>query len=262
MLGSVIDFVGMSLTPTEIDKMREVCRLAAKTLKFIEPYVKPGVTTNELDKLVHDFTLENGAVPAPLNYHGFPKSICTSVNFCICHGVPDDTPLKDGDVLNIDVTPQKDGFFGDTSSMFFVGEVKESAKKVTECAQEAMWKGIEAIAPFGTTGDIGFAIGKFVQKKGYSAVKEIGGHGIGKVFHTDPFVPSFGKRGRGERLKPWTCITVEPMINQTSDKIVEMPIANSSIKYYETHDKSLSAQFEHTVLITDTSYEVLTLLED
>ncbi len=251
----------MALNEQEIEKMRVVCRLAAQTLKFIEPYVQPGVTTNKLNQLVHDFTLDNGAVPAPLGYHGFPKSICTSVNHCVCHGVPDDTPLVSGDVINIDVTPQKDGFFGDTSAMFYVGEVSDAAKKITECAKEAMWKGIEAIAPFGTTGDIGFAIGKFVQKKGYSAVKEIGGHGIGKVFHSDPFVPSFGKKGRGERLKPWTCLTVEPMVNQNSDKIIEVAIKNSSIKYYETHDKSYSAQFEHTVLITEDSYEVLTLCD-
>jgi len=252
----------MSMTPAEIDKMRVVCRLAAETLKFIKPYVKPGISTNEINQLVHDYTLENGAEPAPLGYHGFPKSVCTSVNHCVCHGVPDDTVLKNGDVINIDVTPKKDGFFGDTSSMFYVGDVSEDAKKVTEVAQAAMWKGIEAIVPFGTTGDIGFAIGRYIQKKGYYAVKEIGGHGIGNVFHTDPFVPSFGKKGRGERLKPWTCLTVEPMINQNSEQIIEVPIANSSIKYYETHDKSLSAQFEHTILITDTSYEVLTLLED
>jgi len=252
----------MSMTPEEIDKMRVVCRLAANTLKFIEPYVKPGITTNEINKLVHEYTLENGAEPAPLGYHGFPKSVCTSVNHCVCHGVPDDTVLKDGDVINIDVTPKKDGFYGDTSSMFFVGNVSDEAKKVTDVAKSAMWKGIEAIVPFGTTGDIGFAIGRYIQKKGYYAVKEIGGHGIGNVFHTDPFVPSFGKKGRGERLKPWTCLTVEPMINQNSEQIIEVPIANSGIKYYETHDKSLSAQFEHTILITDTSYEVLTLLED
>jgi len=250
------------MTPEEIDKMRVVCRLAANTLKFIEPYVKPGITTNEINKLVHEYTLENGAEPAPLGYHGFPKSVCTSVNHCVCHGVPDDTVLKDGDVINIDVTPKKDGFYGDTSSMFFVGNVSDEAKKVTDVAKSAMWKGIEAIVPFGTTGDIGFAIGRYIQKKGYYAVKEIGGHGIGNVFHTDPFVPSFGKKGRGERLKPWTCLTVEPMINQNSEQIIEVPIANSGIKYYETHDKSLSAQFEHTILITDTSYEVLTLLED
>lgn len=252
----------MSMTPAEIDKMKVVCRLAANTLKFIEPYVKPGISTNEINRLVHEYTLENGAEPAPLGYHGFPKSVCTSVNHCVCHGVPDDTVLKDGDVINIDVTPKKDGFFGDTSKMFFVGNVSDEAKKVTEVAEGAMWKGIEAIVPFGTTGDIGFAIGRYIQKKGYYAVKEIGGHGIGNVFHTDPFVPSFGKKGRGERLKPWTCLTVEPMINQNSEQIIEVPIANSGIKYYETHDKSLSAQFEHTILITDTSYEVLTLLED
>ena len=146
--------------------------------------------------------------------------------------------------------------------MFYVGEVSQGAKDICQAAKEAMWKGIEAIKPFGTTGDIGFAIGKYVTRQGYFAVKEIGGHGIGDTFHTDPFVPSFGKKGRGERLKPWTCLTVEPMLNQGSDKIVEKSINDSTIKYYDTEDGGLSAQFEHTILITDNSYEVLTLLDD
>jgi methionyl aminopeptidase len=246
------------LKADEIRKMEAAGRLAAECLKYVGGFVRAGVTTNELDRLAHEWTLERGAKPAPLGYHGFPKSICTSVNACICHGVPDETVLKDGDVINVDVTCLKDGFHGDTSAMFFVGEVSEVAKRLTDCAYEAMHKGIEAITPGGTVGDIGFAINKHVTRKGFYPVKEIGGHGIGRTFHGDPFVPSYGKKGKGDPLKPFTCLTVEPMVNQTSTEIRELSIPGSSIKYYLTGDGSLSAQFEHTVLITDTGYEILT----
>ena len=245
-------------TASDIKSMEKVCQLAAQTLVHVGKFVRPGITTNELDQIVYDYTLSNDAKPAPLNYNGFPKSICTSVNHCICHGVPDDQPLKEGDIVNIDVTSYKFGFHGDTSATFFVGEVSEAAKKITEVAEGAMYKGIEAIRPTGTVGDIGFAINKYVTRKGYFAVKEIGGHGIGKEFHEDPFVPSFGKKGKGDRLKPFGTITVEPMVNENNKAIKEFDIPNSTIKYYETQDKTLSAQFEHTVLITDSGYEILT----
>ena len=176
----------------------------------------------------------------------------------ICHGVPDEAVLNEGDIINIDVTTIKDGFHGDTSATFFVGEVSEAAKEITEVAEKAMYRGIEAIEAHGTTGDIGFAINKFVTKKGYFAVREIGGHGIGKKFHEDPFVPSYGKKGRGERLLPGGTITVEPMINLNDLQIEEKAIPGSSIKYYLTADRSLSAQFEHTVLITEKGSEALT----
>lgn len=247
-------------TASDIKAMEKVCRLAAETLQHVAQFIKPGITTNELDKIVYDYTLSNDAKPAPLNYHGFPKSICTSVNECICHGVPDDRPLKDGDIVNVDVTSYKYGFHGDTSATYFVGDVSEKAKKITQVAEGAMYKGIEAITPNGTVGDIGFAINKFVTRKGYYAVQEIGGHGIGKDFHEDPFVPSFGRKGKGADLKPFGCITVEPMINENNKAIVEFDIEGSSVKYYETQDKTLSAQFEHTVLITDAGYEILTQL--
>lgn len=243
----------------EIRLMEKAGRLAAETLKYVGQFVKAGVTTNELDKIADDYTRRNDAIPAPLNYNGFPKSICTSVNHVICHGLPDDTPLKEGDIINIDITCIKEGYHGDTSAMFFVGEVSEKAKKITEAAFNAMHKGIDEVRPFATTGDIGFAINKFVTKKGYHVVREIGGHGIGRVFHTDPFVPSHGKKGRGTRLVPWCCITVEPMINETAAPIVEYDIPGSTIKWYETADKTLSAQFEHTVLITDKGHQILTL---
>ncbi len=246
-------------TANDIRHMEQVCQLAAQTLVHVAKFVRAGITTNELDKIAYDYTLSHDARPAPLNYHGYPKSICTSVNYCICHGVPDDTPLKDGDIINIDVTSYKYGFHGDTSATYVVGNVTEKAKEIIKVAEEARQKGIEAIPPFGTTGDIGFEINKYVTRMGYHVVKEIGGHGIGREFHEEPFVPSFGKKGRGDKLIPWGTITVEPMINETAAQTKEFSIPGSTIKYYETADKSLSAQFEHTVLITDTGYQILTL---
>ncbi len=247
------------LNASEVKMMEKVGQLAAKTLHHVSQFLKPGITTNEIDKIVHDYTLSNDATPAPLNYHGFPKSVCTSVNDCVCHGVPDETVLKDGDIVNVDVTTIKDGFFGDTSRTFMIGEVGDDAKKITEAAYQAMSIGIEEVGPGNTTGDIGFAVNRFATRKGYYVVKEIGGHGIGKVFHGDPFVPSHGKKGKGDALKPWTCLTVEPMINETSASIKESTIPNSNITRYATGDKTLSAQFEHTILITDTGYEIMTL---
>ena len=239
--------------------MRAAGKLAARTLEHAGSFVRPGITTDELDKIVHDFTLSHGAKPAPLGYNGFPKSICTSVNACICHGVPDQTPLKEGDIVNLDITSLLDGFFGDTSATFFVGKPSDVARDITDCAQKAMLRGIEEVRPFATTGDIGFAINKLVTKRGYHVVREIGGHGIGKVFHDEPFVPSFGKKGRGAKLIPWTCLTVEPMINETDAEFDEFDIPKSGVKYYLTGDRTLSAQFEHTVLITDRGYDIMTL---
>lgn len=247
------------LTPDEIQKMRKVCKIAARTLEYIAPYVVPGRSLEELDALVEEFTLSQGAKSAPKGYHGYPKSICTSVNDVVCHGVPDSYRLKEGDIVNIDVTPFLDGFYGDTSRTFLVGEVNPLARKLVEVAEQAREVGIRAVRPGGTTGDIGFAINQFVTAHGFSTVKEIGGHGIGRKFHQEPFVPSFGKKGRGTMLLPWRCITIEPMINAGEDSVVEFPIEGSSIRWYRTLDGSLSAQFEHTVLITDNGYEVLTL---
>ncbi|MDZ4083961.1 MAG: type I methionyl aminopeptidase [Bdellovibrionales bacterium] len=246
-------------TKDEIKLMAKVGKLAARCHEHTGKFVRPGITTDELDKIAYDFTLSHGAKPAPLGYKGYPKSICTSVNHVICHGVPGSEILKEGDIINVDVTCLLDGFHGDTSATFFVGEVSERARKVTEIAKKAMEKGIEAITPFGTTGDIGFAINKFTTKNGFYVVEEIGGHGIGRIFHEDPFVPSFGKKGRGDRLLPGGTITVEPMVNETDAEMIEYPIANSSIQWYITADKSLSAQFEHTVLITETGPEILTV---
>ncbi|MGE0763787.1 MAG: type I methionyl aminopeptidase [Bdellovibrionales bacterium] len=249
------------LQADEIRKMERAGRLAGELLRYMGSHVKVGVTTNELDRIAHDWIMSKEALPAPLGYHGFPKSICTSVNEVICHGVPDDRPLKDGDIINVDVTCIKDGFFGDTSATFFVGEVTDLAKRITQVAKDAMMRGIDEVRPFATTGDIGFEINKLTTKKGFHTVKEIGGHGIGKKFHDEPFVPSYGKKGRGMKLKPWCCITVEPMINATAAPLVELSIPGSTIKYYVTGDKTLSAQFEHTVMITDKGHEILTLVD-
>ncbi len=247
------------LSKDEIRKMELVCKLAARSLEYIGTFVKAGITTQELDQIVYDHTLSLGCEPACLGYHGYPKTICSSVNNIICHGLPDGTKLKNGDIINLDITHKKDGFFGDCSATFFVGEVSQKAKDVTQAALEARNLGIEMLRPGLTTGDIGFAIDKFITRKGFTTVKEIGGHGIGRKFHDEPFVPSYGKKGRGDVLVPWTCLTVEPMVNEGSASIKEVDIPNSSIKYYETTDGKLSAQFEHTLLITDSGYQILTL---
>lgn len=247
------------LSPDEIRQMKKVCRLAAETLNYVARFIKAGMSTHEIDQLVHDYALSNGATSAPLGYHGWPTATCVSVNEVVCHGLPGPYILKDGDIVNVDVTPKMNGFFGDSSRTFLIGDVAPNGRALVEAAKRAMEIGIEAITPNGTTGDIGFEINKFVTRKGYAAVEEIGGHGIGRVFHTDPFVPSFGKKGKGERLKPFHCLTVEPMVNEGTHQVIEHDVPGSDIKYYTTADKKLSAQFEHTVLITDTGYEILTL---
>ena len=247
-------------TQSFIRGMEKAGHLAAETLKCVKPYIKAGVTTNEIDQIVNDYTLTNGAKPAPLGYKGFPKSVCTSVNECICHGVPDETVLRNGDIVNVDVTCIVDGgYHGDTSATFYVGEVASDIQDLTKTAYEAMHRGIKQVSPRHKTGNIGFAIEKFVTKKGHFAVKELGGHGIGHIFHDAPFVPSYGKKGKGEELKPWTCITVEPMINFNPLPFDEFNIPESEIKYYLTQDKTPSAQFEHTLLITDKGYEIMSL---
>lgn len=239
--------------------MTVACRIAADTLTYLDKYVKAGITTQEIDDLANDFMLSRGAKSACIGYHGYPKYTCTSINEVVCHGLPDSTVLKDGDIVNVDVTSLIDGFFGDTSKMYMVGNVSDEARDLVETAMMARDKGIEAITPNGFTGDIGFEINKIVTRKGYTTVKEIGGHGVGRKFHEEPFVPSFGKKGKGDRLIPFHCITVEPMVNQGTDEVVEYNINGSSIKYYNTADGLWSAQFEHTVLVTDTGYEILTL---
>jgi methionyl aminopeptidase len=247
------------LDKDEIQKMRIACKMAAKVLNHTSKFIKPGISTIELDKIADDFTKSIGGTSACIGYHGYPYATCISVNQVICHGPPGDYVVQPGDILNVDVTVKKDGFFGDTSKTFMVGNVTADAEELVAAAYEAMMIGIQAITPNGWTGDIGFETNKFATRKGYTTIKEIGGHGIGRVFHSEPFVPAFGKKGKGEKLRPFTCFTVEPMLNEGTDQFIEKNIHGSSIKYYETADSKLSAQFEHTVLLTDVGYEILTI---
>jgi len=243
-------------TADEQDKMRVAGRLAADVLDMIGDYVKPGVTTGELDRICHDYiTGVQGAIPAPLNYRGFPKSICTSVNHVVCHGIPGDRRLKAGDAVNIDVTVIKDGFHGDTSRMFFVGKPGVQAERLAQVAREGMWLGIEELAPGKRLGDVGAAIQHFVEKNRFSIVREYCGHGIGRAFHEDPQVLHYGTPNTGMELRPGMTLTVEPMVNAGKRQVRLLPDGWTVV----TKDHSLSAQWEHTVLITDTGYEVLTL---
>lgn len=248
-------------TAPELKLMEDTCRLAALTLEHTGRFVRAGITTNELDQIALDFILSHGAISSCVGYHGYPKAICTSVNHVICHGVPDETVLADGDMINLDVTVYKHGFHGDTSATFFVGEVSEQVKKLTACAKDAMMAGIAAVRAGATTGDVGFAVGELVTKRGFYAVREIGGHGIGREFHEDPFVPSHGRKRRGTPLIRGATITVEPMVNETPAPIYERKIDGSDITVIETSDGRLSAQFEHTILVTDSGARILTLLD-
>jgi len=248
-------------TAEEIAHMRVAGRLAAEVLDFIAPHVKAGVTTAALDRLCHDYMVGvQGTVPAPLNYAPpgyppFPKSICTSVNHQVCHGVPGDRVLKHGDVLNIDITVIKDGFHGDTSRMFYVGEPSIQARRLCEVTYECMWQGIAAVRPGGYLGDIGAAIQRHAEQHGFSVVREFCGHGIGRRFHEEPQVLHYGRAGTGLELRPGMIFTVEPMINAGRPAIRELADGWTIV----TKDHSLSAQWEHTVLVTESGFEILTL---
>jgi methionyl aminopeptidase len=243
-------------TPEEQDKMRVAGRLAADVLDMIGEHVQPGITTGELDTICHKFITEDqGAIPAPLNYRGFPKSICTSVNHVVCHGIPGDRKLKSGDAVNIDITVIKDGFHGDTSRMFFVGKPTVQAERLSKVAFESMWLGIEELAPGKHLGDVGEAIQKNVEKNRFSVVREYCGHGIGRIFHEDPQVLHYGRAGTGLELKAGMTMTVEPMVNLGKRHVRLLPDGWTVV----TKDHKLSAQWEHTVLITESGYEVLTL---
>lgn len=246
-------------TPEEIEKMRVAGRLAAEVLEMIEPHVKPGVTTEELNQICHDYIVnEQNAIPAPLNYHGFPKSICTSVNFVICHGIPNDTPLADGDIVNIDITVIKDGYHGDTSKMFYVGTVSEAAHKLCKVTQESLYKAIQLVKPGVRLGDIGEVIQKYCEGFGYSIVREYCGHGIGSQFHEEPQVMHYGRKGTGETLKAGMCLTIEPMVNMGKQQCKLLKDGWTVV----TRDRSLSAQWEHTLLVTENGVEILTLRSD
>lgn len=248
-------------TPDEIEKMRVAGRLAGDVLDYIANHVKPGVTTNKLDRLCHDFMVHTqGTIPAPLfyappGYKPYPKSICTSVNHQVCHGVPGERVLKDGDILNIDITVIKDGFHGDSSRMFYVGTPSIQARRLCEITYECMWLGIRAVRPGGFLGDIGAAIQEYAERHGFSVVREFCGHGIGRKFHEEPQVLHYGRAGTGARLEPGMIFTIEPMINAGKAAIRELGDGWTIV----TKDHSLSAQWEHTVLVTLTGYEILTL---
>jgi methionyl aminopeptidase len=246
-------------TTEEIEKMRVAGRLAAEVLEMIEPYVRPGITTAELDRICHDYIVrEQKAIPAPLNYRGFPKSICTSVNQVVCHGIPGEKRLKKGDIVNLDITVIKDGYHGDTSRMFPVGEVSILSNRLMDITRKALWIGIEQVRPGATTGDIGHAIQTFVEKQHYSVVREYCGHGIGREFHEDPQILHYGSPGTGITLQAGMCFTIEPMVNAGKRQVKLKPDGWTVI----TRDRSLSAQYEHTLLVTENGYEVLTLRKE
>mgnify|MGYP003755178991 FL=1 len=243
-------------TPSEIEKMRVAGRLAAEVLEMVAEYVRPGVTTEELDRICHEHIVRRQqAIPANLGYKGFPKTVCTSVNHVICHGIPSPSKvLKDGDIVNIDVTVIRDGFHGDTSRMYLVGKPDVRAQRLCTVAFESMMRGIEQVRPGATLGDIGHAIQKHVESNGFSVVREYCGHGIGRVYHEDPQVLHYGKPGTGLRLEKGMTFTVEPMVNAGKPHTRLLPDGWTVV----TKDHSLSAQWEHTVAVTDDGFEILT----
>ena len=252
-------------TPEEIEKMRIAGRLAAEVLDMITPFVQAGVTTEELDKRCYDYiTQVQDAIPACVGYRGYPKTICTSVNHQVCHGIPSDKKLKSGDIVNLDVTVKKDGYHGDTSKMFIIGKGSILAERLVRVTQECMYLGIETVKPGAHLGDIGAVIEEHAHKNHFSIVRDFCGHGIGSVFHADPQVLHYGKAGTGEELRAGMIFTIEPMINAGKAAVKVIPALrdlypNNTIFPAVTSDRSLSAQWEHTILVTETGYEVLTL---
>ncbi|MDD4929849.1 MAG: type I methionyl aminopeptidase [Gallionella sp.] len=248
-------------TPQEIEKMRIAGRLTSEVLDYISPFVKAGITTNELDQLCHDLIVNvQQAIPAPLNYAPgghtpYPKSICTSINHQICHGVPSDKVLKNGDIVNLDITVIKDGYHGDSSRMFYVGEPSIQARRLCEATYQSLWRGIRAVRAGAYLGDIGHAIQSYVEPLGYSVVREFCGHGIGAKFHEEPQVLHYGRPKSGLRLEAGMVFTIEPMINAGKKDIKQLGDGWTVV----TRDHSLSAQYEHTLLVTETGFEVLTL---
>lgn len=244
----------------QIDGIRLSSKLAAKTLKIVEPYIKPGVTTAFIDKIIHEFILDNGAVPAPLNYNGFPKSCCISKNDVICHGIPADNEfLTDGDIFNIDVTTILNGYYGDTSKMFWLGEISAGESELIKTAKHCLDLGIRQVYPKNVFGNIGYNIGRYAQAKGYSVVYEFCGHGVGINFHEDPQVDHIARKNTGPLIKPGMIFTIEPMINEGKPRVI---IDKNDGWTARTIDGKLSAQFEHTILVTQTGHEVLTDIDN
>jgi len=243
-------------TAEEQDLMRVAGRLTADVLDMIGPFVKPGISTNELDQICHDYMVDiQQAIPAPLNYRGFPKSTCTSVNHVVCHGIPSDKKLRNGDCINIDITVIKDGLHGDSSRMFHVGKPNVQAQRTAQIAFEAMWEGIRQVHPGAMLGDIGQAIQSYVEARHCTVVREYCGHGIGRGFHEDPQVLHYARKDKGIEIKPGMAFTIEPMVNAGKRNVRLLPDGWTVV----TKDHSLSAQWEHTILITDTGHEILTL---
>jgi len=241
--------------PADFEGMRQAGRLAAETLDFIAPYVVPGVTTAEIDRLCADFITERGAINAPMNYRGYPKSVCTSVNHVVCHGIPGDKKLEDGDIVNIDVTPILDGWHGDSSRMYYVGKVGVRARKLVDITYEALMRSIDVVRPGATLGDIGHAIQTLVEKHRFSVVRDFCGHGLGRVFHEPPNVMHYGRPGEGLMLREGMFFTIEPMINAGKADTKILSDGWTAV----TKDKSLSAQFEHSIGVTATGCEIFTL---
>ncbi|QQR92033.1 MAG: type I methionyl aminopeptidase [Myxococcales bacterium] len=245
------------MSESMLQQLREACKLAARTLVMVGEHIRPGISTGDINTLGHDFTIEHGARPSPLNYKGYPKSVCTSVNEVVCHGIPSGYKLKDGDIINVDVTsyfPTEHGFHGDTSAMYYVGEPSDGAKKVVEVARRCLELGIEQAKPSARIGDIGAAIQNYAEAQGCSVVRDFVGHGIGRQFHMPPQIPHHGKAGTGKRLKAGMVFTIEPMINLGGYECEILSDGWTAV----TTDGSLSAQFEHTLAITKDGCEVLT----
>jgi len=241
--------------PAAFEGMRKAGAMAAECLDFIAPHVVPGVTTDRLDQLCHNFVAERGGISAPLNYRGFPKSICTSINHVVCHGIPGDKKLQEGDIINIDVTTIVDGWHGDSSRMYPVGKIGRKAERLIEVTFEAMWRGIRQVKPGATLGDIGHAIQTYAEGERFSVVRDFCGHGLGQVFHDAPNVMHFGRPGEGEMLRAGMFFTIEPMINTGSFEVKILSDGWTAV----TKDRSLSAQFEHSLAVTDDGYEIFTL---
>jgi methionyl aminopeptidase len=244
-------------TPEEIEVMKESCQLAAEVLVMIDPYVKPGVTTDRLNQICHDFIVSKGAIPSPLNYRGFPKSICSSVNEEICHGIPSDRKLRNGDIVNLDITTYFKGFHGDTSRTFFVGSPRKKAEKLVEVCKEALQRGIEVVKPGARLGDIGATIQNLAESHGYAVVREFCGHGIGNNFHEEPQILHYGNFGEGLEIKKGMVFTIEPMLNLGKPDLKILSDKWTAV----TQDGEISAQFEHTLCVTDTGVEVMTRLD-
>ncbi|WBW97685.1 methionyl aminopeptidase [Oceanirhabdus sp. W0125-5] len=241
-------------TPEQIEGIRKSGEITRGIFDLVEKNIKAGMTTDEINTLVHEYTINHDAIPAPLNYGGFPKSVCTSINEVVCHGIPSDRKLEEGDIINVDVTTIKDGYFSDSSRMYIIGEAKKEAVELVEAAKEALQVGMDAVKPYGFVGDIGEAIQTYAQSKGYSVVYEYGGHGIGVKFHEDPYVSHVGKKGEGMILLPGMVFTIEPMLNQGRPETRTLKDDWTAV----TRDGKLSAQWEHTIVVTEDGYQILT----